>query len=671
MIGVTFTVAELDDLTGGTDITDQLDDADCRIRLNAEGIGGAILPFGESISPSPFGKAIRVDFDGTPAFSWVPEKRTDVEVDRNEEAVMVTEYSGPGLAGLLNRYRCRPTLGIERQPWALTRTFSFASPEYDASSWGTATEYGTLLDDTAFWDGLPTGFPAFDVERIGPSEGNDDAAPQGYWWTVKDFTLAAPALVRFFVASDNSADVYIDGFQLGRVASDGIDTRSFTEATAYSVFLSAGSHRVAAKVVNIPFGGGDPGYGEGAELTGNPTFFMLVGYTAENGGMLVDRVVETDSTWKLLAYPDTPPGLTDAEVIEILVAEAVADGVDPEFTVELHGSFDPVETITVDVGGSLLAHLKDRADGSWLDWSVPPTALELHLYPSGGRTSVSGIAYTVENENLERVTATQKDVSVTGFLVAFVGGWTFVGTQEKPDSLRTRAATIGAAKALAQKILDRDPLPEQVTADIAPLAGEVPGVDVLDGDTLTVGSFVGERCIGWSMTWSADWSGEPQFDIDLKDRIRGDEEAIALMVQRSAPGQFGGQAPASPAQDPPDFSTKIQQQELQWNVEKPDDTDYVVGEAPLDKIPSGFGNVYAVRISAKTLSAGTASVAYKVDGVDTLAGAGDLTSSTPNLTVVVPTDDIYWLTAGTTRTTIEITAVGTDLTGLTVEALAV
>lgn len=662
MILPTFTVVALADLDGtptGTDITDQLCGADCEVRLNEEGDGGVLVPHGETITPDPVGKAIVIAFDGDVAATIIIEGRRDVEVDPGEESRMVTEYYGRGIGSLLDRYRCRPTFGPERQPWALTRTFSFASPEYDASSWGTATEYGTLLDSTDFWDGKPAGFPSFTTERIGPSEGDDNSAPEGYWWWLEDFTLDEDSTLAFFTASDNSQDVYFGGFQLGRVASDGIDTKSFTQATRYDFFSSAGTRRVAGKVVNIPFGGGDPGYGEGSEVAGNPSFTIGAIYKVGADGRLGELVWESSSTTKLLSYPDDPPGLTDAEVVDILVAEAIADGVDPEFTVVTNGSWDPVENITLDVGQSLLEHLRDRADGSWLDWSVSPIDTELQLWPSGGRGGASGVTYSTANADLIRLQATMLDVDVSGLWVAYVGGWTFVGTAEKPASLRTRAATIGEAKALAQAILDRDPQPEQVTVDVKPSTGKIPGVDVLDGDTVTCGSFTTEKLIGWSMAWSADSTEEPKFDLTLKDRIRGDEERLALMVARAAPGQLGGTAPASPAQDPPEFNTDINPSELTFQ--------YDAGAPVLspEKRASQSGNLYAVAVTSTPAGSTDSDFEYLVDGVDILGGAGTLPSG--ETFTIIPVDPIVWVTANVSALQGNIVSLGTGVDTLLIE----
>lgn len=670
-----FTVVALADLDGtpaGTDITSQLDGGDCQVRLNEEGSGGVLVPHGETITPDPVGKAIVVAIDGTVVFTFVVEGRRDVEVDPREEAGMVTEYYGRGLGSLLDRIRWAPTRGEGRSPYGERRSFTVGSPEFDPTGWVVGNTYGTLLDSTAFWDEKPDAYPDFvNSERIGPLEGDDFSAPQGYWRFVDGFVLDEDSNLIAFAAADNAMHFLVEGFRFATIDAGGDTTAGFTTAKRIPLgYFNTGDVRVAGIVVNTTPDGADPGPGEGTEVGGNPSFALAGIWKVGPDGELLEQMWGTSATTLVESYSDPPPGMTDLEVIEVGVAEAVALGLSPAITVVGHGTFEERESITVPVGGSLLAHLRDRADGGWIDWWFNPVDLELHVWPSGERGSASGVTYSTANGNLLRLQATQLDVGTTGLWVGWQGPPAFVGTGERVGFYNTGATTVGEAKELAEAILARDPQPEQVTVDIAPTTGDVPGVDVLDGDTVTAGSYEDERVIGWSLSWP-DQHEDVAFDLELKDRIRGEDERLKLMLQRAAPGQMGGDAPAAPAFIAPLPDTKGQQQELTWNIEKPDDEEYVLGEAPSDRLASSSINIYGGRLSLKALTSGTFTLEYKIDGATVITAS--ITTSTPNLSVKVPTDDFdtHWVAAGSTRTTIEITSVGVGAGGASFEALGV
>lgn len=670
MTDATFTVAELDDLTAGTDVTNDVVAADWGSVHNEEGDGALAVPSGVTLTPSPIGRAVVVRHDSVPAFTWVAEVQAPHEVAAGEGAAEFIGFNGRGLAALLDRYIVRPTLGFGRSPWALNRTFSAFSPEYDLSAWGTATEYGAQGDASTFWTGLPNGFPAFDVQLIGPSEGDQDSAPQGYWWTANDdgdFVLDDDALLVFFAAADNAADIYFDGFKLVGISAGGDTTRGFRESAVFTVFASAGAHRVGAKVVNTTPDGADPGYGEGADIGGNPTFFLLVGYTTDSAGRLLERVVETSAAWRLLSYPDDPPGLTIAEVAGVVVDENVADGIDPTFTLAVNGSFDPLETVTVGVGDHLLKLVKDWAQAGYLDWHVPPTALELGVWPFDARGSASGVVFDTDTDpnvaSLLDLRATLIDVGTDCLMVTWQGGHVRV-----PDSggtrmgfLSTRAATVGEAKTLGAAVLARDPQPEQVQIQVGPTGvGDVPGVDFDTGDTVAAGSYGAEKVVGWSVDYDDSHPGGLRFGVTLKDRIKGDDERLALMVRRAAPGQLGGTGPSSPAGDPPPFGTSLRPGEQTFQPLDP----LATGESP-DKILWFSGNLYAVAVTAKAAGSSDTEFEMLVGGVDVLSGAGVLPSGEDF--VLLPVDPIVWCDGNATRLAVNITTVGTDVAGLMVE----
>lgn len=666
MIGVTFEVADLSDLATRTDITDQLDRYSYRKPLNEEGSGRLVVPYGETISPSPLDKVVIASHNGVEAFSMLVSTRTEVQVDPGGEFDMTTSYLGDGLAVVGKRMRVRPVLGFGREPFARRRAYTCFSLEYDPSAWGAATEYIPVGDPGPHWGGF-SGFPDYSVPRIGPPEGDETGAPTGYWYWQDEFTLTDGIGLVYYKLVDNSSDDYFQGFQLGRIKLDG-EVSSFTVAHRYVFpYVSPGTIRVGGRVVNVPLGGGDPGPGEGTFIPTNPTFMAGAIYELNGDGSLGDELWRTSSACKLLSYPTAPPGMTDLEVIQAIVDDN--PNAVPQVTVVGHGTFEPRESITVRVGGdNLVQHLRNRADGSWIDWTMPPAALEYHIWPAGERGTASGVAYVDADGSLQGLEATDLVGGPDCVHVAYQGGDVLVGGEgERMAYLETDALTIREAIERGEAAL-ATPDPTSYQVDVLPVTGKVPGVDVEDGDTLSAGALTGLRLQQWSADWP-DENGEPAFRIEVGDRIREKAERQALILARSSPGHMGGNQPGNPAPDSPFTSEPAPFQSLKWNVEKPDGADYTTGEAPLDDIAAVSGTLCAVRITAKALASGTASVAVNIDGVDSLAGAGDLPSSEPTLTVVIPTDQRYWITAGVTRITIDITSVGTGLEGLVVDLL--
>lgn len=665
MIGFTVEVAPVDDLADRVDVTDQLDEADCRKPLNEAGVGSVTVPYGETITPDPLGKVLIFSFDGVEAFSVFCTGRSDVQVDPTGEAEMVTVYSGKGLASVLEAIRVRPVLGFDRSPWARSRAYGPFALEFDYSGWPAATEYGTVSSDSTYW-GMFSGFPDFDVPRIGPAEGDENGAPQGYWDWQGEFSLPDGVGLAWFELVDNSQDAYLQSFQLSRVKLDG-QVGSFTVAQRFDFdYVSPGTIRVGGRVVNVPFGGGDPGPGEGPELPGNPTFAAVVIFELLPDGRLGDKVFETSSaTCKVLSYADPPPGMTDLEVIEAIVADN-PNALQP--TVIGHGAFDPQPSITVRVGAdNLLQHLRNRADGSWIDWTYGVDTNELHVWPAGERGGPSGVTYTAADGSLQFLAVEQLAGGPDCVHVSWDGPDVLVGDGERMAYLSTNALDVTEAKARGLAAL-ATPNPTSYDVRIAPTGdGDIPGVHVLDGDDVAVEDHTGLRLREWSMQWP-DPNGEPAFRVVVGDQVWEEAERRALWLERAAPGHMGGNQPANPAPDSPFEGRRSTFEAIDFGIAKgAGASDYVAGEATVDEMAGVSFNLCAFRFTAKELTSGTATVVAKVDGV-TVATA-NLTA--PNLSVIVPTDDRYWIAMGSTRLTVELTAVGSGLEGIQTAFLGV
>lgn len=666
MIATALGLAPLSDLDDITDITELLLRADGDFGLDKAGQGSFTVPYGTTLPYDPMGCMCWIAFEDELFAGFIVEGCEKVELDPGNEARMVTTYSGRGQASMLDRYRIQPTLAAGRSPWARTRSFSAFSPEYDFSGWDSATAYEQVGDLAQPKAGLPSGFPAFDVYWIGPAEGDNIEAPYGYWWTQTEFDLVDDSLVRIFYGVDDFADVYIDGFKLSSVSTDRDPTSGFVVAHDAIVYLSAGTHRIGARVVNN-FGFGDPGYGEGTTLFGNPTCLALVGYLVNLGGQLGDRVVETSSAWKILSYPDDPPGMTDPEVLAVLVAESIALGADPEVQLSVSGTWLPQETITVRVGDPILKHLDDRVDAAAFDWefyfSGQTPVLQILTLPYGN----SGVEYTTANGNLRGLESSAVDAGTDSLLVAWDGGYVLVpdGGGERMGYLETRAATVGEAKAVGASVLAKEQQPERIRADVLPTSlDDLPGWNAYPGYTVTVGAHVDELLWAWSFDWSDAHSGDPQFGIEVKDKIKDREEQIESMLRRAAGGQMGGSAPSAPGAEPPELDTKINARDITFQAHRDDAGDYPTGVSDA-KRPAANGNLYAVAATATGAASTDTEFELLVNGVDVLGGAGVLPAGDDY--VLIPVDPLVFVYAGSSAIQANLITVGTGLDGLLIE----
>lgn len=681
MVAVTHTVTGLSGLTGGDLLPDSiLPGFDYNVAPNAEGSGSLTLPYGQSLAPLAKGNVIVVRHDGVPVHSWVIDAHREHPIAIGLEAAQLSQVTGLGLAGLLSRYLHRDTLGFDKSPWARTRTWSAFVPQYTGwSSWGFATPYGDTLTPTPYWDGLPDGFPALNVQRVGPSEGDTSSAPQGYWWyldpagEVGSITLGARSLCSFFVSADNLASFHVGGFTLGRIDPGADYMKGFRTTTRFDVVLDAGTHPVGFKVVNVPFGGGDPGYGEGPELSGNPTFALGVGFTSDGAGRFLERIWETSSAGRLLAYPDDPPGMTLPEIVEAIIEENWLDGILPLFDVETNGSFPELESVTEDCNLTLLEMLRDQwAPGGLCDWHVPPTQLKVQLWPSGTRGTAQDVTYEVNSaspmeSSLLDLSIYSIDEDTDCLRVGWQGGSIRVPASggSRMAGINTDAETPGEARIIGEAVLSGDAQPEQYSALIAPVGdNDVPGVDFDCGDSIAIAGSR-ETVVGWGgrLDVGASIVGH---SVIVKNRILDEEERLDEVVRRAAPGQKAD-APTSPASAPPELGTSVRSAPLKFSLQRADgSTTYPAGLVPIVERSTIGTNVYGFDIEVTELPSGSVSIRLWIDGFP----AGDGTLSSPDLVVTVPTsgDHGWWLTGGITPVQVEILSAAAVVDGLQVTA---
>lgn len=623
------------------------------------------------------GRVVQMLVDSDPAFAWIIDHTVRQSIANNEEVDEFTVIEGDGIAQVLNRVVVKPTRGYDQAPWSTSRTFSFASPEYDASSWGTATAIvAKQSDESTYYTGKPSGWPDPVATWIGPSVGDDSEGYVGNWYVIGDHTFSDPTGIVAFLAADNKADVYADGLALTTFGTE----VGFDETHRVTLYASAGQMRFAAKISNFVDGGTDPGLGMGTLLSGNPTAFLASVYSIDGAGRLGPLAIQTDTEWSILEYPSTAPGWTVGGVMDLLLTEAQADGLitavtwDFDATNDSNGNaWDVLETITLNVGDDYLTVLRSFA-GAYCDWAFAPDSFALSMWRLGERGTTQSVTYS-PGTNLKSLTHDAIDVGTDALSVSWSGGPQFLyspGTAHRVASFSAgNARTRAEAEALAaQQLVLLGGTRTQFIAEIEPLGtADQPYTGFTVGDTVSVpdevGSASSERVT--QIVARTDLEGVPIWSPSFSDVLLDMNARMALNLKRMANGTLGGySATASITGPAPMFGSTIDSSELSFSAPDP----LAVGTATKDQVPSQSGNAYAVQVNAQT--AGSADLTFEawVDGSDVLAGGGTLPAGTQIATIPVDLSAgtagqfTAWLEGHKSRLTINVTDAGTDFAGV-------
>lgn len=651
----------------------------------AQDVGSGQVVVQNDLAPAALDtdSAIVASFDGSPEFTLIVEQLDKVLVTIEEEAGEVTVATCRMLRSILDRAAVRPTSGFDRNPFGDTRTFSFASPEFVTDgAWVVPTVIVTnVLTDSTYYTGTPAGFWGVAEPWIGPSSGTQSQAPLGYWYGVYDFTLAADTDVVFGFGVDDRASLFIDGFLLAAIAPGSDPTSGYRVTTSATVRLSAGSHRLAWKVVN-DFGHADPGFGVGATIAGNPTALCYTAWSIEAGRLTGRLFGSADYAGaRILEYPAAAPGMSVHQVASIVLAENQADGIltgvtlDGSNTLDSNGNAWPVyEFITADVGRSLLALLMEWSQ-TYCDFDLyGPTSLRLFMWRWHERGGAVGVTYSVANQNLDKLVKRDLAPVTDALMVRWSKGWTRVpssgggrvGILQVGGAESVHEATTLAGKQVAVQGVEQT----MYLADIAPHGvGDVPYRDFRHADLVTVAG-VTERVVQIDGTLSSDVL---LLTTRTRERIFDVQDQIANAIARLSLGTLGGSAlPASPADPPAPFVTKVSEHEVTFQVLDPP----IVSVSP-DKRLSSSANLYAVAITATTAGATSTFFEFLVDGVDVLSGLGILPAGSKFALIPLLIAGSYvtvWCEGNKSRLAVSLTSIGgvscsypTGPTGLLIE----
>lgn len=369
-------------------------------QINECGSGSLkILNDDADYSSIQMGDLIRFSVQGYAAFTMIAR---DWQIDtlvEGEEADELTTISGPGILSVLDEAVVYPSRGVGVTPIETDRVFNWTSPDYDDTDWPTAISISDVISAQALFPGSPTGWPylpfghnffgadvGVSTPIIGPPGASNRTAPIGACFYRGSFTTGDDAFVTICVTADDAADVYIDGQLILQVG--GVDQ---TAVTNPALWLTAGTHNIAAFVTNLPA----PGQADPTDY--NPTGLAIAGYSANAAGKPVWLLFTTDDTWKVCAYPPAVPGMTPGEVIRHCVTEAQTRGSLTGVTLNFDDDVDSagnawpnVTDISTKVGTDYLTFFREIS-ATYFDFWMEPASLTLWAWAKDTRGVASGV----------------------------------------------------------------------------------------------------------------------------------------------------------------------------------------------------------------------------------------------------------------------------------------
>lgn len=576
--------------------------------------------------------------------AFIIRRSTDHRIIGGQEGTEdFTVYGDSYFAGT-DRGTVRPTLGFDAPLFGPSRAFSFASPEYDETALFTdfAVEITPTLDAGgylvySFWIELPSGIPAIpggSVSWIGPVD-DDRQASQGYVYLLHDHEFDDPFFLRAFQGADNQMLTFADGFNIPTTTNLESTTQGFTTAAEYYLRGAAGTHRFASKVTNVdPTTGLDPGFGEGTSVDGNPMGTIGLWFHTTAAGELLDKAFQTTDGWKMLAYPDVPPGMTVGQVIRIILAENAADGIlttltttATDFLDSKGNALDIIEVIMTQVGDSLAKLLKEWSQlycDSRILYSDPPVLEVFRLGEAGVDSGVSWPfnAASADLSCLVDLSVERDDSDIDCLTVDWEGGQVRVPSSGGTSMglLKTNAKTRLAAIDLGTKVLAWQAAPEQINVTVSPTSTSIPGRDCLLGDIVHFGDGLGgtlhERLVGWGMSKDGDnisWS------VTVKDQRVDAFEALNRLIQQQANGTLGGTASSQPTPPPVRFAPQASTKKVQLQPLKNADGAWPIGVGAPEYVEQSC-NMYSAKVHLDPVSASDVVLDLLVDGVTIIGG---------------------------------------------------
>ncbi|MGZ6838565.1 MAG: hypothetical protein ACXVGE_22100, partial [Blastococcus sp.] len=280
---------------------------------------------------------VQISVNGTPVKSFVIEAKNRVNVGAGEQADRWVTVSGRGVLCLLGNAVVYPEYPL-RYNTADLRSFDYGSKD---GGWRVTSDWGTPLGVTQGSSSsirgtrYPLYWPDHAAQWLWSVNPNAASAPGANYFR-GSFSLASATRVTIYAAGDNDLELQLDGEVV-------IRSNNWRHCATYSVDLAAGTHLVAAKVVNYSTATGN-----------NPAGFICsVGRVDRNNKLQQWLLRGTTSTFKVRGY-GSPPGWYSASILKTLVTEAQARSV---------VGFSPITfgfTDTTDTSGAVWTGRNDR-----------------------------------------------------------------------------------------------------------------------------------------------------------------------------------------------------------------------------------------------------------------------------------------------------------------------
>lgn len=304
-------------------------------KLNDIGAGSLVVPL---TSPDAAyltpGNVVRFSWAGTERFAIILEDDDAETASQSDEAGEFRNAAGVGLLAMPGDSLVYPEAGIGANAlYGDARWIGFMSKDYIEPvglGWTGATEIKRVDALTGQWDHSPTGFPDQSAYWIwGQAQsGGTPPQPTGDCYFTKSFTLASASDVSFWFSFDDTGVIYLDGVPIFTEHTSDYLWREFRRI---NLFLTAGTHYLAVKATNTDR--------PGNEATNVAGFIMTV-FTTTSGGVKTAFILNTDHTWRALAYPSTAPTMTPGRVMGRFLAESQARGELPGVTLSCTDSGD-------------------------------------------------------------------------------------------------------------------------------------------------------------------------------------------------------------------------------------------------------------------------------------------------------------------------------------------
>ena len=332
--------------------------------------------------------------DGWATFGWFVKEIERIQIARGEEIDQVTTFTGVGLLGLLAEALVYPQRGLDRKPLPANddRYFSWFSPDYEPQwFWPAATPivtYRELQSMDTWWSNggvaIPDDWPDPDAAWIWAEGATWQWAPPGDCYFAGEFIVpdGVTNIVVSFVC-DNIATLYFDGDNVGD-ATWGMED---TFALEYYTEVTPGEHYLAAWVQQAP----DEDQFVGT-YTHNPAGMICTVLPANEEEITGPPLYRSDNSWRILAYPAAPPGMTPGMAMWHCIYEAQVGrgsllGLEITWNDEVDSDGNPwpiVGDIGTKIGTDVLTFFKELAN-TYVDFAMDPVNLKLHAWVKGMR----------------------------------------------------------------------------------------------------------------------------------------------------------------------------------------------------------------------------------------------------------------------------------------------